>query len=84
MSDFPWGWLLVFLVLIGGCFVVLVKISMADAADWSKFADEHKCKVVGKIAATTGGGFSSKETYVTTFEPERTQWLCDDGITYTR
>lgn len=59
---------------------------------WGQFVIDHKCRVTGRIAATTsithGYGVRSDGTtgsmVGTTTTPEKTAWLCDDEITYWR
>lgn len=56
--------------------------------EWSQFATEHKCKVVSKISGSVFNTFSvdSKGQPVVGVgsTPDKTGYLCDDGVTYYR
>jgi hypothetical protein len=55
---------------------------------WNEFTKEHHCKMVAQISGeiiptigiTTNGNISFGSGYI----PNKTGYLCDDGITYFR
>lgn len=59
---------------------------------WRMFSEEHSCKVVGKMsgdtATTTGFGMMPNGNFGVLFgrtrTPDKTGYLCDDGVTYWR
>lgn len=63
-----------------------------ENAEWKTFSKEHACKKVGDIKGGARLGFGHGITangqigtgMVTTFEADKTGWLCGDGITYWR
>lgn len=59
-----------------------------EATWWKKFQAEHNCKPVAHIKGATsigvGVGSNGSVTVIPITEPDRTGWLCDDGITYYR
>jgi hypothetical protein len=65
-----WWSVVAFSLVVSGC---------EDKA-WERFKVDHKCKVVGRTAETSG--FTSKGDIV--FIDGTTTWLCDDGVRYTR
>ncbi len=71
-------------------FVVLVIIVVAifaaihESNEWEKFKVDHKCKVVGYVKGGSNYGVTSSGKSAVVFESDKTSWLCDDGITYTR
>lgn len=71
-------------VLLGGA----LWAGHVDAKRWAKFSAEHDCRVVGKMNGTVGVGTAVKPgggvATVTTYEPGKTGYLCNDGVTYWR
>lgn len=61
--------------------------SIEEQLEWDAFAKTH-CKVVGRMASSTGSGIGitggGNAALVVTTTPEKTGYLCDDGITYWR
>lgn len=77
----------VILACVAGCAGLCWLWFMAAAYDereWVKFRDAHHCRVTGDVAASNGYGFSSKGSLVATYEPGKTIWTCDDGMTHVR
>lgn len=88
------GWLgrtIIAIFLVAIAFVPLtIWAAIEDANQWSAFKEAHRCKMVGRMNATVAistapviggnGGVAVGTTYV----PEKTGWLCDDGVTYWR
>jgi len=66
--------------------------SVIEEREWQSFKIEYECKVVARVKGhvntgvgygVTGSGHAG--TIVTTSTtPDKTSWLCTDGITYTR
>lgn len=54
-----------------GAIVLLVYAGIGEEQEWNIFRSAHRCKVVGQ---------QSGSYYV----PEKTGYLCDDGVTYWR
>lgn len=81
------GSLLVLLIvgLLGGT----AYLAYVDARQWEEFKIKHNCKKVGEMAGSvqTGVGVNpsnGQPVIVTTSEPSKEGYLCDDGITYWR
>lgn len=80
-------WLVFIIVIIG-----LVYLGIQSNKDWEIFKKEHSCKIVAQIRGTTvtgvGIGVSPNGGAVVVpvigREPNKTGWLCDDGVTYYR
>ena len=51
---------------------------------WRDFSDQHNCVVVGKTNGDVSFGSTSDGKTITTFNPGKTGYKCDDGITYWR
>lgn len=66
--------------------------SIVEQEEWDTFAEAHSCKVVGKMngsvqtgvgyGVTSGGKMGTVMT--TTTIPDKTGYICDDGVTYWR
>lgn len=59
--------------------------------NWDKFSATHNCKVISytKESSITGAQFAMAGTHIVMIPgiqhiPARTEYLCDDGIKYTR
>lgn len=77
------------LVTILACGIVLLCIGLVGLIEennnkWEQFKIEHKCKIVAKISGGVSTGISSDGKVVPIIESDKTSWLCDDGIVYTR
>jgi hypothetical protein len=88
-DDFGWIGLLLFGVMLL-CMVLLSGAVIYDSRQWALFKADHNCKVVGKMAGSvvttvgpTFGGTGGVAVGVGS-TPDKTGWLCDDGITYWR
>lgn len=61
--------------------ILALVLSYDRGVKWEQFQKDHNCKVIGKVSATvlyaTGGKHSM-------YVPEKTVYLCDGGIQYTR
>ena len=67
---------------------LLVWAAIVEDREWEKFKVDHKCRIVSYQPSTssTGTGLSPKGeiTTVVVTTPDKTGWLCDDGVTYYR
>jgi hypothetical protein len=77
------GALLVIAVLLAGFGFML---AVAESMRWQKFSAEHSCHKVGTMSGdtftTVGVGVDGKPTVSFGSTPDKTGWLCDDGMTY--
>jgi len=66
---------------IGVPALILLLIVLAYNRDehWQEFQKEHNCKVTGKVDASVL--YANKHSV---YVPEKTTYLCDDGIQYTK
>lgn len=59
-----------------------------ESEQWKKFQLDHNCKVVSHISGSVFNtiGFSSGGQMAVGIgsTPDKTGWLCDDGVTYYR
>lgn len=59
-----------------------------NEAEWKAFSAEHNCKVVAKISGSVFNtytvGQNGQMQMGVGSTPDRTGWLCDDGVTYYR
>ena len=92
LSD--WGGRLI-LTLLLVCISLLplsIWTAVQKSRQWEEFSKTHNCRRTGEMkgAVQTGIGYgvTSNGTMgtivTTTVEPDKTGWLCDDGITYWR
>lgn len=85
-------WPLFWTGVLLGLFVLLFSFSVAENREWEAFRVQHACKVTQKmkgdvnvgIGTTVGGNGQVGVGPVTTVSPDKTGWLCDDGVTYWR
>lgn len=83
--------ILITLILIGGFFWT-VRESYLESKAWDLFQQTHNCKVTGRVKGEVlsgvGTGITSNGQVgiisTTTIVPDKTSYLCDDGITYWR
>ncbi len=59
--------------------ILLCVISFNRYESWQEFQKEHNCKVTGKVASSVL--YANKHSV---YVPEKTIYLCDDGISYTK
>lgn len=82
--DKPGFWIGLAAILIG----MLTAAAIADDLKWEEFKSARHCKVVGKMRGdlVTGMGVTGdgKTAITVGSTPDKTGWLCDDGITYWR
>lgn len=68
--------------------VILVFALTMEAKEWEAFRAKHECRAVektrGRNGIGTGIGPNGQVMMITTFEPGKTAWLCNDGVTYWR
>lgn len=61
---------------------------IAEAQEWEEFKNHHHCKVVSRIKGdvfnTVGADAKGNMVVGVGSTPDKTGWLCDDGITYYR
>ena len=74
----------VIVALIGA----LIWATVEDAKEWERFKAGHDCKVVarvrGETMSTVTYGTNGQVHIGTTSTPDKTGWLCNDGVTYYR
>jgi hypothetical protein len=81
MSDF-WGY--VSGLVIVGIIATIVVAGYKEEQAWEAFKATHNCTVIGRTAASTATGVSTKgDAVVVTTSPKAT-YICDDGVSYTR
>lgn len=90
------GWLgrmlLVFIVALVAMIPLMIYASIQEQKDWETFAETHECKVVGRmkgdVGVGVGTGIMSNGKFgtgtVVTSTPDKTGYLCNDGVTYWR
>lgn len=80
-----WPAYLIGLVAVGFAWLFIVAAA-ADEAKWAKFSAARHCKVVGRMSgsAMVSPVISEKGGVAITLTPDKTGWLCDDGVTYWR
>lgn len=78
-------------ILLIGIVLLLSACVNLEQQKWDKFSTTHNCKVIGytKESSITGAQFAMVGTQVIMIPgiqhiPARTEYLCDDGIKYTR
>ena len=79
--------LLLFVAAMIAAIPVLAYVAIQEQREWEVFAASHNCKVVERMRASTSTGFGfvgNKPGLVTTTNPAKTAYLCDDGVTYWR
>jgi len=68
--------------------VVSIWALIESERQWKLFAAAHECRVVAKVSGDTFNTFSvdSKGNPVVGIAttPDKTGWLCNDGVTYYR
>ena len=69
---------------------VVIWLAHQEDTQWRAWAAEH-CKVTRRIAGSSSFGTAVVPSSngvsvapVSTYEPARTCWLCDDGVEYCR
>lgn len=85
-------WPLFWTGVVLGLFALLFSFSVAENREWEAFKVAHQCKVTQKVrgdvnvgvGTTVGANGQVSVTPITTVSPDKTGWLCDDGITYWR
>ena len=91
MSWWRECWLLVVLgAVIVAILALCITASIYDERAWTAFASRHECRVVGRmtgdIAVTVApiiGGNGGVAVGVNS-TPDKTGYLCNDGVTYWR
>ena len=67
---------------------LLLWLAFEDGKQWEAFKAEHYCKVVahikGDVFNTFGTDARGNMTVGIGSTPDKTVWLCDDGVTYYR
>lgn len=76
------------MVLCVALIALAVWAAIESGRQWKQFAAEHQCRVIAKIRGDTINtmSFDSKGAPVIGIAttPDKTGWLCNDGITYYR
>ncbi len=80
------------IIIIIAAFGASVYAMYRDAQQWALFAAEHDCKVIHRVKGDTivgtGIGVTTSGTVGTvttiTATPDKTAYVCDDGVTYWR
>lgn len=81
--------LIVFLLLL---IPAVIYGTIQEAKQWDAFSVAHSCKKVGHVTGSvqTGVGYGIAgngqfgAVVTTSSTPDKTGWLCDDGVTYWR
>lgn len=80
--------LIMLVVLIIVMLIFAIWASVKEVREWAVFKVEHDCKIVANIKGdvfntinTNANGTVSIGVGIT---PDKTGWLCNDGITYYR
>lgn len=92
-SDGPIGkTFAILLLLLIVSFPLAIYGAIIEAREWEKFKISQNCKIVGHerghsstgvgVGMTASGQMGTVITTNTT--PDKTGWLCDDGVTYWR
>lgn len=85
MEGFIFGGILVASVVGTG---FAVHFAIEQNKEWQQFKQVHHCKVVSQARGDVyiTNGFDSKGNMVTgtAVSPDKTGWLCDDGVIYYR
>jgi hypothetical protein len=58
---------------------VVIAGAVADEKEWEEYSSAHHCSVAGKQEGHMQTGISSSGKLVTTFEDDKTIYLCDGG-----
>ena len=78
----------VFVAAIVSLLGLLIWVTVEDSKRWEAFRVEHKCKIVAHVSGSTstaiGFSTSGNMTVMPITTPEKTGWLCDNGVTYYR
>jgi hypothetical protein len=80
------------LVFFIGAFLWLAVLDYKEGEEWELFMSSHKCKIVskskGESSTGVGYGFTGNGQFGTVItsssSPDKTGYLCDDGVTYQR
>lgn len=68
------------------CFAIWAGIHSSN--EWEEFSKNHHCKevahITGDIFSTFGVSANGQPSIGVGATPDKTGWLCDDGITYYR
>lgn len=71
---------------------LMVYLLHKEAREWEEFVEANNCQIVAKTRGRTSKGIGTSfdangnyvPTVITTREPDRITWKCDDGLEYTR
>ena len=76
------------LALAVACVAFFVWAAIEDGRKWDSFKVEHHCKQVahikGDVFNTFGTDMKGNMSIGVGSTPDKTGWLCDDGMTYYR
>ena len=64
---------------VAALIILALVLSYNRGVHWQEFQKEHDCKVTGKVASSVL--YANKHSV---YVPEKTVYLCDDGISYTK
>ncbi|MGC4059391.1 MAG: hypothetical protein QM749_00430 [Aquabacterium sp.] len=74
------------ILLIAALLIGLIYLGYRQQAEWDAFKVEHKCKVTAHIDGNAFNTYSfdakGNLNVGVGVNPDKTGWLCDDGITY--
>ena len=94
MWDDGWVYrsILALLLLVVALIPLGIWAAVEEQKEWEAFSVAHECKVVGRMRGSTqtgvGYGMTSNGKFgtvvTTTSTPDKTGYLCNDGVTYWR
>jgi hypothetical protein len=84
-SQDDWKAMLVYAGLVG-LLLLAMWAAISSGEKWEQFKLDHKCKIVaqvdGEIFNTVSVGGNGQMQIGIGSTPDKTGWLCDDGVTY--
>jgi hypothetical protein len=92
LQDWEGRLILLLMLLVIATIPLSIAASIEEEHDWREFSEAHNCKKVAEMKGSiqNGVGYGLTSTggtgtiFTTTVEPDKTGWLCDDGVTYWR
>jgi hypothetical protein len=95
-EEWDEGWperlVILFIIMVIILIISLIPLTISEEKAWNRFSKEHNCKVISKDSGTyqtnvittiQPNGQVGTGT-MTNYQPGKTGYKCDDGITYYR